>query len=154
MTENKNLNPQLSETAVIVSGGYLKNALQIIYEHIFIISDFETAKKCAVVTIRNIIKETLQEYTNDENHDRILHYTKVLEEVQNLKKVYFIKTPFLSENHFINKVGCLRYYYNDGRESSVVEPITMDVYLEEEFHQIICAFHCHDKKIVVVGNKM
>lgn len=129
------------------------DALRIIYEHQFIVSDFQTAKKCAVVTIRNIIKETLEEYTNDENHERINHYGKVLEEVKILKTVFYVKTPILSENHFINKVGCLRYSYDEGRQSSVIEPMQIGEYLEEEKHIITHNFICHNKKIVVIEKK-
>lgn len=36
----------------------------------------------AKVTVEQIIKETLEEYTNDENHERVLYYQKVLNELE------------------------------------------------------------------------
>ncbi len=51
------------------------------------IKDLDLAQKSAIVTVRSIIKETLEEYTNDENHDRVVFYKKVLEELNGLWKM-------------------------------------------------------------------
>jgi len=63
-------------------------ALRITREHYHAgIKDLDLAKQSAIVTVKNIIKETLGEYTNDENHDRVIFYNKVLEELKDLWKM-------------------------------------------------------------------
>jgi hypothetical protein len=47
-------------------------------EHQECCNNIEISQKCAIITVKNIIMETLQEYTNDENHDRINHYNLIL----------------------------------------------------------------------------
>lgn len=67
---------------------YKIEALKITREHYHGgIKDLDLAQKSAQVTVKNIIKEILEEYTNDENHDRVIFYNKVLEELDNLWKM-------------------------------------------------------------------
>lgn len=62
-----------------------KEALRITKEHYNSgCVDLDTAQKCAIVTVNNIIKETLEEYTNDENHERVEFHKKVLDELNHL----------------------------------------------------------------------
>lgn len=64
---------------------FKKEALRITKEHYHIgVKDLDVANKCAIVTVKNIISETLKEYTNDENHDRVSFYNKVLTELDHL----------------------------------------------------------------------
>lgn len=39
----------------------------------------KNAKECAVISVQIILDETLQEYTNDENHVRVIHWRKVID---------------------------------------------------------------------------
>jgi len=67
---------------------YKIEALRITREHYHGgVKDLDLAQKSATVTVKNIIKETLEEYTNDENHDRVVFYNKVLEELKDLWKM-------------------------------------------------------------------
>ncbi len=68
-----------------------------------------------------------------------------------IKKLISVKVPVESDGFFINKVGCLRYSFNEGRESSVVEPSEIGVYLEHELHKIIgvSAFDSFAKLVVI-----
>ena len=45
----------------------------------------DTAVLCAKVHVNGIIEETLTEYTDDENHARVLYWNEVLTELKNYK---------------------------------------------------------------------
>jgi len=63
---------------------YKSEALRIMREHNNQGVELELCQKCAIVTVKNIIKEILQEYTNDENHDRVTHHNLVLNELNHI----------------------------------------------------------------------
>lgn len=63
---------------------YKSEALRFMREHQEYCNDLEVSQKCAIVTVKNIVKETLEEYTNDENHERITHYNLVLNELNHI----------------------------------------------------------------------
>ena len=67
-----------------------------------------------------------------------------------MKNLITVKVPNESTDYYINKVGCLRYSHNKGRESSCVEPIEIGEYLEENKHQIIGTSILDGQKIVVI----
>lgn len=66
------------------------------------------------------------------------------------KKIILIEVPTESTDHFINNVGCLRYSYNQGRQSSVIEPIQIGEYLENDKHKIIGESVFNGSKIIVI----
>lgn len=43
----------------------------------------EASRQCALICVDEIIIETLSEYTNDENHDRVEYWNEVKQEIQN-----------------------------------------------------------------------
>ena len=45
--------------------------------------------------------------------------------------------PTDTTDFWINNVGCIRYSHNQGRESSVIEPIEIGEYLDKEKYKII-----------------
>ena len=63
---------------------YKSEALKLMREHQEHTKNLEVSQKCAIITVNNILKETLFEYTNDENHDRVIHYELVLNELENI----------------------------------------------------------------------
>lgn len=67
-----------------------------------------------------------------------------------LSELISVRVPTESEGYFINSVGCLRYMHNQGRESSVIEPFEMGVYLEKYRHEIIGTSILNDQKIVII----
>ena len=54
-----------------------------------------------------------------------------------MKKFTLVKVPKEATEIFINNVGCLRYSYNEGKESTAIEPMQIGVYLEKDKHNII-----------------
>ena len=48
--------------------------------------------------------------------------------------LYAIEAPSQPDanSFFINNIGCIRYSYNKGRESSVIEPQEVGEYLEKD----------------------
>lgn len=42
----------------------------------------EAAKQCAIITIEEMIIEQFSEYSNDENHDRIIYLNEVKKEIE------------------------------------------------------------------------
>lgn len=56
--------------------------------------DMNKCAKLALVSCKQIINETLEEYTNDENHDRVLFYEDVKKWLND-----FISLPPLNEIH-------------------------------------------------------
>lgn len=42
----------------------------------------ESSKQCAIITINEMIQEQLSEYSNDENHDRIIYLNEVKREIE------------------------------------------------------------------------
>lgn len=56
------------------------------------IKDLTRCAELSIVMCDEIINETLTEYTNDENHDRVIFYTNVKKELQN-----FISLPTLEQ---------------------------------------------------------
>lgn len=67
-----------------------------------------------------------------------------------LSELISVRVPTESDGYFINSVGCLRYTHNQGRESSVIEPLEIGVYLEKDRHEIIGTSIFNNQKIVII----
>lgn len=67
-----------------------------------------------------------------------------------MKNLITVKVPIDSDDYTINNVGCLRYTTNCGRVSSCVEPVEMNVYLENTKHKIIGSTVLDNTKMVVI----
>jgi len=67
-----------------------------------------------------------------------------------MKELISVKVPMDSTVYFINSVGCLRYMQDNGRVSSVVEPVEMGVYLTPKEHLIIGISILDNTKIVII----
>jgi hypothetical protein len=80
------------------------------------------------------------------------HYNPVVNQqpTNGLKKLISVKVPVESDDYSINKVGCLRYHTDGGRQSSVVEPAQIGEYLEPDKHTIIGTSIFQGSKIVLI----
>ena len=65
-------------------------------------------------------------------------------------KFILVRVPTESEGYFINNIGCLRYSYNEGRQSTAVEPMEIGVYLEKGKHKIVGDSTLSGEKIIVI----
>ncbi len=63
---------------------YKKEALRFMRMHHIDDLKIEQVQQHALVTLNAIVKETLDEYTNDENHDRVEHHKKVIFELEHI----------------------------------------------------------------------
>lgn len=70
---------ELVENAKNYVHGYVGSSMLTNYEYPEQI--LLQAMKVATITADEIIKETLSEYTNDENHDRVKYWNEVKEEI-------------------------------------------------------------------------
>jgi len=67
-----------------------------------------------------------------------------------MEKFILVKVPNEATEIFINNVGCLRYSHNQGRESSVIEPIQIGYYLEKDKHEIVGESSMNEERIIVI----
>ncbi len=67
-----------------------------------------------------------------------------------MKRYLIVSIPKDADGMFINNVGCLRYTHNKGRESSVIEPDEMGVYLEKNKHHISGESFYKNKRYVII----
>lgn len=63
---------------------YHREALRIMRLHNIHERPLEETQAHALVTVGMIITETLECHTNDENHDRVMHYQEVKKELENI----------------------------------------------------------------------
>jgi hypothetical protein len=67
-----------------------------------------------------------------------------------MKKFTLVKVPAEATEIFINKVGCLRYSYNQGRQSTVIEPMEIGVYLENDKDMIVGESFLNEQRYIVI----
>jgi len=67
-----------------------------------------------------------------------------------MKKFILVKVPIEATEISINNVGCVRYSHNQGKESAVIEPNDIGVYLEEEEHKIVGGSITETTKTIVI----
>jgi hypothetical protein len=67
-----------------------------------------------------------------------------------MRKFILVEVPIEATEFSINNVGCLRYSYNQGRESTAIEPPQIGHYLEKEKHQIVGEVIGENKRTIVI----
>lgn len=61
-----------------------------------------------------------------------------------------VKVPIEATDFFINNVGCLRYSHNEGKESTAIDPMEMEIYLEKHKHIIVGETFLKEQRYVVI----
>lgn len=67
-----------------------------------------------------------------------------------MKRHILVKVPTDATKIFINNIGCLRYTYNQSRESAAVEPMEIDIYLEKNKHKIIGDSFLNEQRYIII----
>lgn len=67
-----------------------------------------------------------------------------------MKRFILVEVPTEATEIFINNIGCLRYSYDCGRGSTVIEPIQIGRYLEKDKHRIVGESITETKRTIVI----
>jgi hypothetical protein len=70
-----------------------------------------------------------------------------------MEKHILVKVPKDSTDYFINNAGCLRFSTQEGRLSSIVEPMEIGEYLENTKHDLIGESVLNNEKIIIIKYK-
>lgn len=67
-----------------------------------------------------------------------------------MKKFILVQVPIEATEIFINNVGCLRYSFDEGRQSTAIEPMQTGHYLEKDKHRIVGEAISKNKRTIVI----
>lgn len=67
-----------------------------------------------------------------------------------MKRFILVEVPKEATEIFINNVGCIRYSFNQGRESKVIEPMQIGHYLEKDKHRIVGESITDNSRTIVI----